>query len=163
MLQQGALVLETWISKRGVEANISDIAGTVRSFPTPFEIILTASSFFKAFSVKSALNLLCRATPPEVLRREASRAARVEADGFGTWATMMEKSKDLRLDWRPFPTQILQACVQPEKSCLLSYIHNSEGCQLVSVLFLLTSFTWKKCQNQNVLSSVSQITQIVVC
>lgn len=40
----------------------------------PFDMIATASSFLSDFSVKRALNLLCKETLPEALRRTCSRA-----------------------------------------------------------------------------------------
>lgn len=52
------------------------------SSPKPSEIIWTASSFFKAFSVNNARNLVCRGTFPDLLRREASKVSR--SDGYTT-------------------------------------------------------------------------------
>ena len=52
----------------------------------PFEMILTASSFFSALSVKSALKRLCRGTFPAVLSKASSRAASVEGETLGASA-----------------------------------------------------------------------------
>jgi hypothetical protein len=57
-------------------------------------MIWTASSLFKAFNVNNARNRVCSGVLPDLLRREASKALRSNADGETVTVMMVRQGID---------------------------------------------------------------------